>query len=1353
MIFNRFFTKTKRVQYFIRTCFLSKIKKKIFLMNYIQDQKTTKDFQNADFIMMQISKVNPLYKNFAFISDLNMYRFHSTKIAIFFFIILHIFIIANALSSSFLINQNLFPESDISVFYIIREIFCYTTKTDPNDLYSFPPFYIGIFIILCAVISSYAIIKYQYSLNLNYALQLFIYIFSEILGPIFLYVISLSASTGFIKYAYSKVPELLAMPILEAFCLPVFILLSARAVCDVRLVKYPYTSVNIRMTFISMGFYVFDGIVTSYLEYVTDNTFFRVFALIVVFLFGLSITVLTIREPFFYSQLSQIFASVTASILSFYSLFSLIMFFFQSMSITSYGIIMGIGSLVFALFMVFFNVIMTKKAEALLDSLYTVDPKQLSHSKIKFLLFVASLKDDQEKFGTKFTEKIAESYPGDIDLLTFALSYKLGDKNAYKLILKEATTFISMNSSNFLSALRLKAIASVASGDTLLVNNKQALSIRTLNLLLAPCYKALENIWRSSVCDNMTTMKKALLDLQSYIDLYGPFFEKRVEFIDSLKLFRRTISYKLKGYDPDETTTFDQIEKCIKAEDYNPPRVKALKTIFTIGFILVICVCAAQILTSLVLSMRIVSSPKLFQEIIDIYSGVYNITLALTYWKYGNTINSGINTNLSAVSANIVSSFNNISNNTFYASFFSYDVIEHMKDTALNSLEQEFGESLWHPNQDAINAYTSLKNDYIILLNQFVNTCNLYRTDLIDDIDANYRIFIFTSIIMAILFIVFEILLIVIIKNIFKIYEQACWQPMLLPKQISINMMHYYTKMIDMLSKVSSRKERFANFGPTGIILISFIPIPLTILISYCLFLITDDQVNTYHTASVLTLATPFIAPQSLFLPLALGDLSSTNSAFSYIHTGAIYLDILNQISTGASSNNFTTELSLLPESDIEMPILDLNETASLQSELTENVLYDYCDSCNTLSYKLQNVLNNSIETPEPAYETCFISLCTMSDYIFTFNNEISQRTYVKISFGIFLLILIVVIYFLVLMLTFLKLWKNFTLISKSINLIQRILSFAPTSAFYEGEGMFLPPPESHLQDIIDAFPNGIIFVDKQGTIISANEKAIEIFGDIIGLNKSVLQSTITGADGEKKFINLQFFEAHSFPTNFFDAPNTNDFIIATDLTNIKTIEMKVKMLKNELERDFTLPPLMRQSGAVSMREIVVLDISLDVDTTTDKFNAFVKKLRAESENLQTLFYLDTQRWSTFAIFYTSGEKMRRFQQIDALNLAIATAKALATYNIRGKQSIAFATGVTAVVENSSAPRVYLCGSNMWKAANLLKHCHFGYIIAEKSIAMKFADITFEVIQYGNTVSDNEDVEYAIIKPDFPTPT
>ena len=80
---------------------------------------------------------------------------------------------------------------------------------------------------------------------------------------------------------------------------------------------------------------------------------------------------------------------------------------------------------------------------------------------------------------------------------------------------------------------------------------------------------------------------------------------------------------------------------------------------------------------------------------------------------------------------------------------------------------------------------------------------------------------------------------------------------------------------------------------------------------------------------------------------------------------------------------------------------------------------------------------------------------------------------------------------------------------------------------------------------------------------------------------------------------------------------------------------------------------------------------------------------------------------------------------------------------------IAVATGVTAVVENSSAPRVYLCGSNMWKASELLKLCQFGEIIAERFIAKKFADVSFEVSQYGQTTCDNENVEYVIIKPEL----
>ena len=1296
--------------------------------------------------------ITPAYGGFGFLYDLDFANYHFPWVfniaSFFFFFFMMFFAIINPL----IVNDQIYEESKNDEVIAFRSLFGPTVDTDPETIITMPTFYILFVLDIIMFFTYFVLIYYQFTLYMPQVMQFLVYFISS-WGFLLTWFFLVNFSASLMLSINNVHPYAIAYTFMSLFGIPGSAVLFIKCCMEVRLGSGQVISTNVPMTieWLTLCFSVI--VLQEINNYSYKKEPFKVFVFAFQTVIALYTTVKTLRHPHFQSCFVHCLSITISTISTVSSFIGMILFFVNYVSLTNQIIIYIVFSIAAVAALSTYVTLKWKKAEKVIRECDVIHPADYDFSFLSYITSALNPVRDQDKVPISIIDELKEHCNGNTGMLIRYLAFKLVDRECHPIIQKEATTLILSNSGSFINTIKLKTVMAFAGDDIISDDNYTMFSKRRFNILLVPCYRDISNFWRAAVTNNMSLIKASLFSLSSNIRSYKHFFNKDEEF---KHIFHKTISLSVKDLDDSEFSD-DVVERCERADKYG------IKPADSKSLIVRICV-ILTLLFSLILPFWIDGKAashfndlnKVFKSN-QIQESLMKIATAIDEYVFKEHLDYEPLYNLTKdeLKKYLKNSFNELSKIDDFSDYINQSAFDDLVKYSNEVVDSEI--EFFNATSPFAYATGNLTRVAKNIAQEFGKLSDKRKATFLEVSDDTLKIFKLMSIILSVFFVVLELIMIICYLKGNYIIDKICWQPMLIEKNKSIDMMNYYTKLGAELDAPPNSAEFFRPFTRLSIIIANAFTIPLSIVLSYALYSFVEKEMSSFVGASRLGLANSliFTALSTITSSIAsdcddprinvvLENVTSYLLDLTEAFTGSYSLESSIQ---GVSVNATSSEVA---EYKFDFPHLVNSYDDDILASCDDEILGNLTSKLFKLALRSQSI---SVKLEKIPYQIMYSGMkiaMQTTQYMNAFNAEMKKIVGEVDDLNIFSIIAVNLLFVIVALIIFVLVIEVTRTIADGLVLVKRMIACVPDSKFFADDGYqdFQPPPKSISPILIDALPNGIIFFNSAGVITHANPAAIEMYGEIEGENVSILRPEIVDANGMQRHITLKKFDPSSFPTGYFDEPIKDNFIIATDTTGLRNVEMKVNMLKREIQQNFTLPALMKENHIFPMQDPIILDVVIDENASDNNFSSLSAAIREEAYNCQCIFHIDTQRWSCYMIFYSVEESLKRTQQKEAITFAVFITQMMAKFDVPGKVGLAVIPQLTAIVDNSIAPRIFLMGSDVWKAAFLTRFGYNGEIVAEKSVSKVFATSNVELVRSGNAKYGDESIDYIIMRND-----
>ena len=1304
-----------------------------------------------------LATINPIYHGLSFLSDLSVGNYNFPFLCEFVFTFFALFNTCVAIYTPLYICSSTFTDEERQSLVSFREIISPTATSDMSNILHQYTFYIRFIIFLFSFLLYAAIILYYKTMYLGQFWQIVMFIGATVLGPLFAWWTLVDFLDCLFIYLNTNSIYALVNSIFAAFSIPAYILYAIKATVDIRIKPHTVASLNSPMTVGWVSLIYVLAIFQEVMVHSNTAQYLCYFGL----LFDTAVATYMTFSSCIYRHFSNLYihilTNICTSVCSTSSFIGLIFFAIKPKSMTLEIIVHVVFDIIAAIISTSYILYRRAKAKERLRNYDIIDPMEVSLSEFIYCISESNSEKDQKRFPIEILDKVSEAYHNQLESIILFLAFKVIKNEHYNIILKKAQELIKFNSVSFLNIMRLKGIASIASGENLYIDGFYFLNMKKVNQLLIPLYQDIHIFWKSALAGDIASVRTTMIHFASNSKRFKFFFHTSP---DLNELYEKTVSFNIADYEPDDVISEDMIQRAKTVRLFHPKLIEKLISFHNWFLIISLVFCFAQSTLDLGFSFESVNLPNTIQELISAQQNLINIITAYNEYMYNQSLNITrilipVNCSKDDLFQYIYTQVNDLESNVIFQEYLNEDNLSKYINTMINAFD--YNVTYNEPN----STYAKISKDLGTQSIYFTEALGVITQDIRDQTSTadnhQLNVFFITSIVGAVFFVILEICEYLILKKGTEGINQICWQPAILEKPLILYMVNRYQQLKESMGtqREEDQNQFLRRIDNSTIFFISLLVIPVSILSSCVSYFVTQNEADLMYRSTYYTPISPHLFSALNLIAAVLADPTDIAS-YSYLNVSTSYMLEIASIMAGEKfSFNYEPNSFMTNESDMlnytyNFPHVAISIGTEFLRTINVNVRGYMQNYLTSLALKVQSMVASMPETPLLISASSLRAAIEVAHRIEVFNTEISSVVEEKWQLDSLQKILYFAVFIIIDIFFCSFLYETVDTIGNGIKTTLRMLAYVPGSPFFAPDGYYdlQPPPLSHTEQLLECIPSGIIFYTNDNIITRTNYEAQEIYGhDLLGQKISAVKSDVTEEDGTKKFYRIRKYSASQFPCSFFDPKNDYPFVIITDITSLLEIKEKVKIMSNDLKRDFSIPSVLQINTVYPMKQSVLVEILIDPSTSDNDFNDFAEAIKELSESSSSLFYLDTVRWSCFAIFYAIEEKQRKLQYSEAIKFSIAVIQLFTKYHIKATIGASVINLIHAVIPNRNIPKINFKSETMWKSAALASYGKTGQIVMENRL-LKFINENLLVILKTDTMKYyQEEIRFDIAIP------
>ena len=1303
-----------------------------------------------------LSTINPVYSSLSFLSDLSVGNYNFPFLCEVFFTLYGVINTILAVYTPLYACNHLFTDEQRNSLINFRSKITPTQGSDLSNLLTDHTFYIRFIIFVYSFLLYASFILYYHSKYLGQFWQIVMFIGSTVLGPFFAWWTLVDFLNCLFIFIDTKDTYALVNLIFGLISIPIYILYAIKATVDMRIRPHTVASLNSSQTFNWVMLIYVLAIIQELIVHSPESTAFPYLGLFVDFVLSTYMTINSCR----FRHFSNLYVHVSTNIGTACCMTSSFLgFIFMQARFSDFNaqlILHIVFAVVAAVAVTVYILKRRANSKIRLKNYDIIHPNEVSLSEFIYCISEADTDKDQRRFPISLFDEIESTFHHNIEILILFMAFKVVKNEHYNIIHRKSQELIKLNSLAFLSVVRLKGIASIASGHNLYIDGFYFLNMKKVNQLLSPLYQDIRLFWKSALIGDVGAIRVTMIHFASNAKRFKYFFKNSPELNE---VYEKTVSFEIANYEPDDNITEDMIQRAKNVRMYHPKVFERLVSMHNWVIFIIFVFCIGQSILDLGFSFEGVDIPSVIDKGVEAEQYIINVITAYNEYTFGPRLN--ITRTLLPQDCTREDFFEYVysqviafQENPLFAQYFDEENLSDYLSSMIYATDEE------PVFNDPTSNYTKFVKELAIKSLYFTEVLGEITQYIRDqsDVSKSHQLFIFsiTSIAGAVIFVILEIFEFFVLKNGTKQINQICWQPILLEKEEILYMMNRYSQLKD---SMGLHKEEITNpfrrADNTAIFTMTLFLIPLSIVSSFLSYVVTTNEADLMYRATYYTPITPHLFATLNLLASVAADTSDLTT-YTYLNVSTNYLLEIASIMEHANfSLNQHSKDNFIDQEFIDtytynfphvsdaigtefLRMIDVEERSNLQNYLV------------ALAIRVQSLVASRSDTPYMIIGSSISAAMDVSNRIAAFNQEIinvidekwQTDTLQKILyFAIFSLISIGVCYIL---------YDTVHTIFTGITISLRMIAYAPNSPFFAPDGFndLQPPPSSKTENLIETIPAGLIFYNHDGIITKINPEATEMYGhDLLGQKTSILKRVVTQEDGTKRTYQLKKYAASQFPSNFFDPKNEYHFIIATDFTSLLETKEKVKAMNNDVKRDFSIPAVLQYNTVYPMKQAALVEVLIDSSSQDSDFASFTPIFNERAEASITIFHIDTQRWSCFAIFYSNEDKQRKLQFSESIKFSLEIIQYMAKCNVKGSIGVSAITLMHATIPNRNIPKINFKSETLFKSAVLTKFAQLGQIAVEKKLLKYVNENLVNVIKDETIVYCNEEIRYNVIVP------
>jgi len=1264
-----------------------------------------------------------------------------------------------------------------------RSIVFYTKEADPIDYFDSFLVQFSVFILVMCCIYYIAFILYRKNKYIGYFLRGFVFYFSEIFAFPFLVFLSTCSLSAIYYFILKNDTLYLIVPTISIFCFLALYHSVLRSITDIRMNRLAFNtsdpSLAWKWILTLLLFFFFSCIV----EYTEDHSTMKSFTCFVMVVILVPAFYDIMKRPIFTVTLFQIFSSISTASMIINSLVELMHNLFPSLSADNISQMVSISNLTFSILTIAFILVRRNKYIELLHN-NEIDPKNYSIDQIFLMLLYADSDWHQQRFNSGFISSVLNDHPEDLNVAVLFFRFKLMDRRSFSKTAKMALNLLSTNPSTFFESLQLSTLHEIVSETVYFCTNKTVVNQKQIKHIYNSCVSAHYRFWKAVLYENIGAISESLHMVEHSISVSKAFFDhieinknadqqfgisyfQYLTFLSSqIDVLPRLSSPFLLLNSFSRQPSTDLMEDVSQFREYpplrielNPEKIQSVARVKNVEFGLYNCrlylfgffkwCLIVLYFVSFAILMSdgyfIYNSPNLINELFQARRFFVNVTGVVVENVFGDYLNissrmSEESKSKSWVIQNLDNSRIMLKSNSFFVESINITEFELLFDSfkELVLLNYSFNNHTTYEEASFCELFYYVSRNTVTITNKMIESMAILRDGFDQDLvtfmdtlkDSKYHISFLSMIII--------IIVLIICFQHRKYFIKLLWQVLYTPKSEVSLVFQGYSKITE--SKVlreSNMEEPHSRFPYHDRFTVGLI---VLYVFSYILFLgyqelskyLFNEYSSLIHSFINSNSIGPVVQMSSMLIPTALTNSCGRPNVFDSMYS---IIKIIRSI-TG-----FDTNITYNQTLNSSFPLVSVRRADNIINDWlfplsNTSISYRYLFYLSSITISLSEILVLKGNTPQDVYLEHFRNVLEMRYLSRLFYDVMSKdisyyisqmQSYIKYASTLYILTQCFIGIYVTIMII-----KNRNTLQCFLRVLLTITSSPSLSIDESGVLTVIDePPDYHPRDLVDSFPLGICIVDSNHSIVYANNSAQNMFGvDLVGQQDSFINTPIfIDSSGNQKYFTTTKLSMRFFPDDCSVFRDSGEFFfVITDITLIKTSEMRLKECQNDIERiQRTIIPQtslinsqIYDSGIVVLSDFAVVEIFIPHSIGENYFHDLKEIFYNFGESYSTLFYFGIQRSSIFAFFGRASSVLHILEHTrDSVLFALEAHKVLQSRHEFSESKIAVAVGNQCLCEiiQQDTFSLSLFSQSLYKPASLLRYIQPGEIIIEKPLA------------------------------------